>query len=157
MYTYLYTCVANSIRYAFVVLVCKQVSHFKLSLFYNRHKLINANNLINRFDVIHSSACQHGCHLHMLHSCTIYHVYTPVHHVHISQCISCHQAHQHPYLYLGTHMTHGDILRSSVLHERFTVNSLMFAGINVCVFETKPSLQGLYLRLAWLAQVLLVI
>ncbi len=24
-----------------------------------------------------------------------------------------------------------------------TVNSLMFAGINVCLFETKPSLQGL--------------
>ncbi len=28
-----------------------------------------------------------------------------------------------------------------------TVNSLMFAGINVCVFETKPFLRGLILRL----------
>ncbi len=26
---------------------------------------------------------------------------------------------------------------------RYTVNSLMFAGINVCVFETKPCLRGL--------------
>ena len=27
--------------------------------------------------------------------------------------------------------------------QRFTVNSLMFAEINVCVFETKPSSRGL--------------
>ena len=28
-------------------------------------------------------------------------------------------------------------------HNYGTVNSLMFAGINVCVFETKPCLRGL--------------
>ncbi len=27
--------------------------------------------------------------------------------------------------------------------QQLTVNSLMFVGINVCVFETKPSLRGL--------------
>ncbi len=35
-----------------------------------------------------------------------------------------------------------------------TLNSLMFAGINVCVFETKPCLRGLIFAVAW---VLLVV
>ena len=40
-------------------------------------------------------------------------------------------------------MLHMHAFYFKVMIEYITVNSLMFADINVCVFETKPCLRGL--------------